>query len=278
MPTTDWHDVVLHEVPSLEDIGPFPPQEIFFGGPRSEGAFGGRAGVVQGPSFTAAEVERIRELIKQHLVGHAHQVCPRAASAIADVPLDQYHRVVEEHDHRRLLSKLGRVLPAGAVDEIRQMSFFDYVRDAFGPYYLSDEESLGHEQICFRVVRPNCRGDVGSLHRDSWFWDYFHFPVPAGVARVKAWVPVCGTQDRAALLLAPGSHRHPAGFRTETVDGKLAFLPEVNAQAVDLRWFRGNPGDPVMFNYNVLHVGALTQGENSRVSFEITIMFNSEQA
>ena len=274
----DWHDVVLHEAPPLEDIGPFPPQDIFFGGPRSESAFGGKAGLVQGPSFTAAEVERIRELIKCHVIETARQVSPSTASAIAAVPLDQYHRVVEERNHRQLLSKLGRVLSARAVDEIRQMSFFDYVRDAFGPYYLSDEENLGHEQICFRVVRPNRREDVGSLHRDSWFWDYFHFPVPDGISRVKVWVPVCGTLERTGLLLAPGSHHQSAGYRTETVDGKLAFLPEVDAESVDLRRFRGNPGDPIFFNYNVLHVGALTHGENSRVSFEITIMFNSGRA
>ncbi len=274
----NWHDIVLRDAFPLSDIGPFPAADIFFGGPRSEAAFGGEQGLAQGPSFTPGELQRIRELIKRQLVENARAISPAAATAIADAPLDQYHRIAENHDHGKLLSKLGRILSAHAVDEIKQMSFFDYVRDAFGPYYLSDEENIGHEQICFRVVRPNRREDVGSLHCDSWFWDYYHFPIPEGFSRVKVWVPVCASPDQAGLLLAPGSHRHGVGYRTETANGKLAFVPEIDAQLVDLRRFHGQPGDPILFNYDVLHVGALTRGEQSRVSFEITIMFRTERA
>jgi len=272
------HDVVMQELPPLRDIGPFPAKAVFFGGPHSEAAFGGEAGLAQGPSFTIAEIERIRALITAQLIENAHKLSASVANSIADTPLDQYHRVAEHHDHGKLLSKLGRILSAQAVDEIKQMSFFDYVRDAFGPYYLSDEENIGHEQICFRIVRPNRRDDVGSLHRDAWFWDYFGFPVPDGISRVKVWVPVCGAGDQAGLLLAPGSHRQATDYRTETVNGKLAFLPGINAEAIDLRRFCGDPGDPILFNYNVLHVGAMTRGDQSRVSFEITVMFRTKRA
>ena len=273
-----WSDIVLQQSPPLRDVGPFSAKDVFFGAPRSEAAFGGARGLAQGPSFKAEERQRIEALIKAQLVENAWKFSPSAASAIADVGLGDYHKVVDSQDHGKLLSKLGRVLSKQAVDEIKQMSFFDYARDAFGPYYLSDEEDFGHEQICFRVARPNKREDVGTLHRDAWFWDHFGFPVPEGVSRVKAWVPVCGESNEAGLLLAPGSHRQPGGFRTETVNGKLTFTPEIDPQTVDLQRFRGSPGDPIMFNYGVLHVGSLTRGEISRVSFEITFMFRSEYA
>ena len=278
IPAPNWHDIVAQEVPELRDIGPFPAEAIFSDGVRSERAFGGAAGMAQGPAFTASELDRIRELVKEQLIETAYRIAPRTAAALADLPLDQYHEAVADQDHARLLSKLARVLPARSVDVIRQMSFFDYAARAFGPFYLSDEENIGHEQICFRVVRPNRREDVGSLHRDAWFWDYFQFPVPPGISRVKVWVPVCGAPRQTGLLLAPGTHRQPAGYRTESVGGKLAFIPEIDPALVDLRRFAGNPGDPVMFNYDVLHVGALTRGDISRVSFEITIMFRSGQA
>jgi hypothetical protein len=277
-PVNQWHDLVLHEPPPLRSIGPFPPASLFFGGPRSEAAFGGEAGLVQGPSFTPSELERISQLIKQRLIENAHRFSTATADRIAALPLDQYHLAADPRDHPKLLSKLGRIMPASAVNEIKQMSFFDYARDVFGPFYLSDEEDIGHEQICFRIVRPGRREDVGSLHRDSWFWDYFDFAVPDGISRTKVWVPVCGEPDKSGLLLAPGSHRRPGGFRTETIDGKLAFIPEVDARTLDLHRYLGRPGDPVLFNYDVLHVGALNRGEQSRVSFEITIMYGTQCA
>ncbi len=272
---TDVLDAVLVEPPPLTDIGPFPPGDLFFGGPRSEKAFGGPAGLAQGVSFRPDEVVRIQELMHAHMVETARQISPQAAEQVSDTPLEEYHRVAGRLDHRKLLSKAGRILSARAVDEIRGMSFFDYAREAFGPFQLSDEEGIGHEQVCFRVVRPQVREDVGSLHRDSWFWEHYNFVVPEGMSRVKVWVPVCGAPAQAGLLLAPGSHRTPGGFRTEVVDGKLAFLPEGPAAQTELRRFCGSPGDPIMFNYDMLHVGSLNRGQHCRVSFEITILFKT---
>jgi hypothetical protein len=271
-------DAVLFEPQPLENIGPLPPEDVFFGAPRSEAAFGGAAGILQGPAFTADELDRLRKLIKEQLVENARRLSPQAAADIESVELDRYHSVADRYEHAKLLSKLGRILSAKAVDEIKQMSFFDYVRRAFGPFYLSDEEVIGHEQICFRVVRPNRREDVGSLHRDTWFWDYYKFPVPEGKSRVKVWVPVCGEQERAGLLLAPESHKQPAPYYTQSVNGKLTFIPNFDVNQIGLQRFCGSPGDPIMFNHDTLHVGSLNRGEGCRVSFELTVMFDTESA
>jgi hypothetical protein len=274
----DRLDSVLVEPRKWQPIGPLRPEDIFFGVPPSEAAFCGPAGLLQGPSFTASELNRIRELIKARLVENAHSLSARAAAEIEATDLDHYHKAAEQYDHSKLLSKQGRILPKKIVDEIKQMSFFDYVNKAFGPFYLSDEEGIGHEQICFRVVRPNRREDVGSLHRDSWFWDYYNFSVPAGISRAKAWVPVCGTPDLAGLLLAPGSHKGPAPYRTEKVNGKLAFVPEFDVSNIGLQRYCGGSGEPVMFNYDTLHVGSLNRADTCRVSFEVTIMFQTAKA
>jgi hypothetical protein len=271
-------DVVAIEPARLQDIGPVPAGDVFFGMDACEEAFCGQAGVLQGPSFSASETARIRELIKARLIENAHQVSPQAAVDIEAVDLDQYHTIADRYDHSKLLSKLGRILPQKSVDEIKQMSFFDYAKEAFGPFELSDEEGIGHEQICFRIVRPNRRDDVGSLHRDSWFWDYYNFPVAAGKSRAKVWVPVCGQSDRAGLLLAPYSHAKPAPYHTEIKNKKLAFVPDFDVEKIGLQRFCGNPGDPVMFNYDTLHVGSLNRAESCRVSFEITILFDTAHA
>jgi Phytanoyl-CoA dioxygenase (PhyH) len=275
MDSLDLKDAATAEPPRLDKIGPLPASDVFFGAPASEAAFCGPAGLLQGPAFSAAELERIRELIKARLLDSAQQISPQAAAAIESTSLYNYHEVADRYDHSKLLSKLGRILPLASVNEIKQMSFFDYAREAFGPFHLSDEEGIGHEQVCFRIVRPERREDVGSLHRDTWFWDYYDFPVPAGMSRAKVWVPVCGASDLAGLLLAPGSHRRPAPYRSEVRNGKLAFVPDFDTQTIGLKRFCGSPGDPVMFNYDTLHVGSLNRAPTCRVSFEITILFNT---
>jgi hypothetical protein len=268
-------DAVLIEPPVLQPAGPLPPDGMFGGAPRSESAFCGEAGLLKGPAFTAQELATIRSLIKSHIVDTAHGFSPSAADAIANSELEQYHLISKEVDHGKLLSKKGRILPKETVDIIKQMSFFDYVEKAMGPFYLSDEEAIGHEQICFRIVRPHRREDVGSLHRDSWFWDYYNFKVPPATGRGKMWVAVGGEPGLAGLLLAPGSQSIPAPYHTETVNGKLAFVPDFDIDQIGLQRYCGDLGEPIMFNYDTLHVGSLNRAEQCRVSFEITIMFKS---
>lgn len=267
--------LVAAEHPPLTGVGPYPADALFFGMPRHERNFGGEAGLAQGPSFTPDEMRRIEALIQRHMADNAHRISPKTADAVAATSLRDYHRIADNAAHGAMLSKLGRILPKPAVDEIRQMSFFDYVRAAFGPFSLSDEEEIGYEQICFRVVRPGRREDVGSLHRDSWFWQHFGFKVADGVQRTKVWVPVVAGEDQAGLLLAPGSHRLAGGYLAHERDGKLCFVPQIDADAVQLKRFMGRAGDPIMFNYDTLHVGAVARGDTCRVSFEITILYRA---
>jgi hypothetical protein len=266
-------DVVLIKPPVLQPLGPL--DDVFFGAPPSEEAFCGEAGLLKGPAFSADELRKIRELLKGHLINTTHGLSPRTADAIAGVELDDYHLISGEINHAKLLSKKGRILPKAIVDAIKEMSFFDYLRKTMGSFYLSDEEGVGHEQISFRMVRPHRREDVGSLHRDAWFWDHYGFHKPEGIARGKVWVAVCGEPGLAGLLLAPGSQKLPAPYHTETANGKLAFVPEFDVETIGLQRYCGGLGEPILFNYNTLHVGSLNRAEQCRVSFELTIMFKT---
>ena len=263
----------LTNVPPLKGCGDYLAP--FAGMPRSEENFGGKTGVVIGASFTQGELIEIRNIIQRFLAERARSYSANAARLIEDHPLSQYHEICESIDHGRLLSKEGRILPSKAVDQIRQMSFFDYVQKTFGDFSLSDEEGVGYGQICFRVVRPNHREDVGALHCDSWFWDHYGFEIPEGKQRVKVWVPVYGEPQSAGLLLSPGSHLNPIPWHADKSSGKLVFVPDV-PDDLPLQRFCGDPGDTVFFNYKCLHAGALNQGADTRVSFEITILFDKE--
>lgn len=268
----DQDDVTLAVVPLLPDEGPARPDQLF-DGPRHEDAFGGASGIRQGPAFTPAEVERIKALVKERLLYAAAGYSAEAAQALEAAPLERYHEVSAHFDHAKMLSKLGRILSADAVAEIKKMSFFDYVREGFGEVYLADEDGVGHEQICIRLVRPGRREDVGSLHRDDWFWAYYNWPVPAGENRTKVWTGICVDAPRNGLMLAPGSHRDTRGYRVEQQAGKIAFVPDFHWREIGLHRFAGAPGAPVLFNYKTLHVGSVNRADTCRVSIETTLMY-----
>jgi hypothetical protein len=272
MPNALQDDVTLAVVPMLAEAAP-PPGGSVFDGPRHEDAFGGESGIRRGPSFTPAEVKRIEALVKERLLYAAAGYSQAAADALEATPLERYHDVSVQFDHSKMLSKLGRILSGDAVAEIKQMSFFDYVRDVFGDFYLADEDGVGHEQICIRVVRPNQREDVGSLHRDDWFWSYYNWPVPSGENRTKVWTGICVDAPLNGLMLAPGSHQRPYGYRMVQQEKKIAFEPEFDWRDIGLRRFEGLAGDPVMFNYKTLHVGSVNRAPTCRVSIETTIMY-----
>jgi hypothetical protein len=59
------------------------------------------------------------------------------------------------------------------------------------------------------------------------------------------------------------------------VNGKLGFVPDFDIDQIGLQRYCGELGEPVLFNYNTLHVGALNRSEQCRVSFEITVMFKA---
>ena len=272
MVTLADEDIILADPPLLDDIAPVPA-DLLFAGARDERTFGGATGVRQGPSFSTREVARIKALVQERLLYAASAHSQAAADDLERVGLEAYHTVSDRYDHARMLSKLGRILSADAVAEIKHMSFFDYVREAFGPFYLADEDGVGHEQVCIRLVRPGRREDVGSLHRDSWFWDHYGWPVAAGENRTKVWTGICVDAPRNGLMLAPGSHRLDFEHRTELAGGKVQFVPAFDWRDIGLRRFGGRAGDPVLFNYRTLHVGSLNRAETCRVSIETTIMY-----
>ena len=268
---TQFASAIALDVPLLDCGAPRRSNDLFQG-PRSEANFGGALGLCRGPSFTPAEVRRISDLIKAHMLMTAGDMSPGAVAALEATPLERFHDV-ENYDHARMLSKRGRILTDAAVQEIKTMSFFDFVREGFGDFYFADEEDVGYEQITFRVVRPHRSEDVGSLHRDDWFWRHHGTPHPAGVQRTKVWVGIHVDGPKNGLRLAPGSHRMDAPYRVDRDGAKVAFVPDFDLGKIGLAQFPGQPGEPILFNYHTLHVGSLNRAATSRVSIETTIMY-----
>lgn len=267
---SDYTNAIL---PPLTDI-PLASAGNLFPNLRSENGFGESSGLRTVRAFTAAELTRISELIKEHLLNMVSNQPAELRNNLEVLPLERWHEASSSYDHGALLSKRNRVLSAAATREVLSMSPFDHLREVFEDFYLYDEDNFGQEEISFRIVRPERREDVGSLHRDDWFWQSHSLRRPKGMHRVKLWVQITGDPETAGLRLAPNSHRLNVNFEPMEQGTKLIFKSDVDWRKINLRRFTAPLGTPILFNHYTLHVGSLNPGPLSRVSFETTLIFS----
>ncbi len=124
-----------------------------------------------------------------------------------------------------------------------------------------------------RVARPGRTEDVGFLHRDSWFWEHYNWPVPEGMNRTKVWIGIDVVPEKNGLMLVPGSHLGHFGFAAINLGSKVKFEPDFDPATLTYEAFPGEAGESVMFNYGTLHIGRLNTAPTTRASIEFTVMF-----
>jgi hypothetical protein len=221
------------------------------------------------------DLQTVRGGIADHLAAQIERIAPSQLSLFRSTPLEQYHTIAGILPHNQLLTRTARILPQDAVDQIRRTSLFRQLESEFGHFDISDEEGIGRESISLRLVRPGVETDVGSLHADDWFWKLYNFALPKGKQRVKVWAAICCEPGKSGLLLSPDSHVRNWKYRLYERAGMVKPLLEPDEKP-PLRLIESNPGDAVAFNYHLLHGGAVTRGELTRVSIEFTVLIPDE--
>lgn len=228
-------------------------------------------GYFQGLRLDGDELSMVRELVSGHMAEQLGRIAPDKVGLFRSTPLEQYHRISSQLPHERLLTRQQRILPAAAVDRIKSTSLYQALQEHFSVADITDEEGVGRPSVSLRLVRPGFESDVGSLHADDWFWQIYGFTVPPGMKRVKVWVAVCCETGKSGLLLSPDSHKR--AWRYHLIDRagmKKPLLDEDERPVLEL--FQSRPGDAVVFNYDLLHGGAVTRGAETRVSIEFTTL------
>lgn len=233
-------------------------------------------GFATGVKLSPGDLERVRGVLVRHLADQLKRVAPEKVDELLRTPLELYHTISDHLPHTELLTRTQRILPQWAVDEIRQTSLIKDLEAQFGNFEISDEEGMSREGISIRVVRPDVEGDVGSLHTDDWFWKLYNFKIPEGKQRIKVWAAICCEPGKSGLLLSPNSHIKEWRYTTFSRSGMLKPLLDPSEKPrVEL--FNSQPGDAVVFNYRLLHGGAVTRGSITRVSLEFTILIPAER-
>lgn len=249
----------------------------FKNGIRTEKNFGLEKGFISSFALSGEELQVFNSKLTDYVCENAANISKSLADELCEVGLAKLHKVIDDNYHAELLGKMNRIVPAELVSYLKSTECFQNFGELFGDYFLSDEENIGREQICFRIVRPQKEKDVGSWHKDRWFWDHYRFDTQVKAGRVKAWSQLIGEPELSGLRFMPGSHLMEIKYQAVEQSGKLKFLPEKIGDSQESYQFSGKLGEFVLFNYDVLHVGAKNQGLDCRVSIETTFCFNEDK-
>ncbi len=233
-------------------------------------------GYLTGLHFRPDELAQIRALITTSWLQNIGNVAsPETVKQFESVGINHYHELCHLLDHGSMWPKVRRILGPDAVAEIRQMSLIRVLEEEFGYFEISDEDNVGHEEIYWRLVRPNSPTDIGPLHADAWFWDLGHGTTPPGCQRVKVWIAIYCDPGQDGFRFVPGSHKREYPYHGEYKHGTAKPQIDISDDKLDIVIFNSQPGEAIVFHDRLLHGGVLGRA-NTRVSLEFTMFVKNE--
>ena len=232
-----------------------------------------------------SELSKFRKAIINQWIDKIKATSSEAYKKIQEenISIENYHVVSDYLDHAKIWTKSARILKADFVEWFLVSNFAKNLEKKYGKFIISDESNLGWPDIYWRLVRPNQIGDVGPLHRDSWFWKLnAHWcseilKSKKSYYRLKVWIPIYTETGLNGLLVEPYSQtREDIKWSEEERHGikkpvLINPLSEFKPELLDTK-----PGDAVVFNDNLIHGGAFNNGAKSRISVEFTLILKDQ--
>jgi hypothetical protein len=219
----------------------------------------------------------LEKAIRNQYLSRIRQDAPDHIEWFENNSIYDYHLGCKRLEHNRLWGKKSRTFSADVVSMIKSLDFMSVLAKEFGRFEISGESGFEKEEIYWRLVRPREKEDVGPVHADQWFWNLGNGATPAGVQRVKVWIAVMTEAGRNGLKIVPGSHRHEWQWHGEFRDGIMKPVFDQDPETIGLELPEFTPGQAIVFNDRLLHVGAVNSGDKTRVSIEFTLFTHPSQ-
>jgi hypothetical protein len=233
-----------------------------------------------GPGFcleelAPSELEFVRKIITDQYLERLGELQPDLVESARRRGIARYHTLPIAFDHSRSWPKAKRLLDSRFVEDFSRMVFFRRIQRQIGLSAV-----ISHDELNWRLVRPDEPGDVGPIHADKWFWDagYGYGSMPDGFDRFKVWMAIHTEPGSNGLCVKPDSHRREWRHHFEIKDGvrKPVFDEEPDSLAMELLPL--GAGQMVMFHDELLHGGVVNRGSLCRVSIELTVLFDRADA
>ena len=225
-----------------------------------------------GQLLSEKELTGLKSIIFERLLARVRELAPDKVETFRQAGLEGYHTVSHLIDHASAWPRAAREFNDAGIAFVEQSEMLANLRAEFGGGSITNEGHGLAPEIVWRLVRPGEKGDVQSFHADSWFWDINNLPYPSNGNCVKVWILLQGTPGKAGLRVEPDSHR-TSDWKYDVVASHDYKKPVFDEYAAGLSPILLNtpPGNGVVFSYHLLHGGAPTAGDVSRVSIEFTL-------
>jgi hypothetical protein len=225
------------------------------------------AGFVDTFKLSSEELRELKNIIQEHYLRRIEEEYPHLVQEFAQKGIEDYHLLSHLVDHNHLWPKQARLFNKVAAKKFRNFKFFHALENYLGKFEVIDYEGLGNEEFNWRLVRPNSPTDIGPMHKDSWFWNAINKESENNKERIKIWIPVVCEPGLSGLRVVPNTQFVDYPFRV--VNNKPQI--EVKDEELSIKLLETNPGDAVIFNYELLHGGSVSRGTKTRVSLELSL-------
>lgn len=228
-----------------------------------------------------SELDIFRSIIFSQYLSIVTESFPSHAKKAKAIGIERYHEIAEELSHSTTFVKESRCLEESFVDVIKKLVFFKKLSEIFGDFRISDviiedKAQIGREEVYWRLVRPKASSDVGAIHADKWFHQIQNMKgtiFKENNKTLKVWIPIYCEPGKSGLMVVPKSHLKDWDFRIVEKNGsKKPVLVENVAPLI----LATEPGNLVVFTDSLLHGGIVNSGDYTRVSVEITMIFEQK--
>lgn len=233
--------------------------------------------------LSSKELNVLRGLVFDQYLSVIQSTYPHYLEKFESAGIESYHTLSHLIDHSGVWFKLNRCLNQASCDKIKELPFWSVLLNDFSPFKLGEvvyERSIeqGRDEMYWRIVRPNQPTDVGTLHADAWFHKTMKIReriFPEDSHALKIWIPLYVEPGKNGLAIIEDSHRKTWDYRAEDIENTMKPRLNLDESQLETKLLETPPGQLVIFNEDLVHVGAVNRGNYTRISLEITLIKTS---
>lgn len=228
----------------------------------------------------AADLKVLRELVSEQFLANISRIDKKLLPRFKSAGIDQYHTLSNLIKHQEAWPKLRRCLPQSSCEKIKKLSFWQNIEKDFAPFKLGPvvyekEVDHGRDEMYWRIVRPEEEGDVGTLHADRWFHESMKIRervFPENGNALKLWLALYVEKGLSGLAFVENSHKQQWDYNSVEIENTSKPRLKLDEPKIETKLLPTASGDIIIFNEDIVHIGAINRSKSTRISLEITLI------